>query len=353
MYPGFTSAYTHITPGPDWIQAIIAIIRPASVDEFYWHSVFTAILSLVVLTFGIRAIRRIASAWNGVAPSRDTTAVVEFLVLTSASVQVFSPQPMVLGTLLADVVNLWVVSLWCIKPSRFARWSGFAAFSLALSFWMGLMPTLSSACWLAFAAFRFGDSGARKTRLARLCAVMALALVVSGILKLWQNYAYLGSWNDLMIDTFGALRVRLGLGSMREFQEFIARRGGLAIQADYNLIKHIVKVVLRIPYLFGSLSALVAYLLWRTRHALAGDRAAIAVVLFAGLAWQVGMPQHAYNHIYSLEFMLFPLALVALLLLERPSNGTNGLLMRRLVLAGWVQLLLLWSVVLIPSLLKF
>ena|SRR2546425_693740 len=346
MYPGFTAAYTHITPGPDWIQGLIAIVRPARVDEFSWHSLLTAGLSLMAVGFGIRAIARITSAWNGLPPSRDTISVVGFLILTSGAIQVFSPQPYSLGTLLADVVNLYVVSLWCIEATPYGRWSGLAAFSIAFSFWMGLTPILSSACWLAFAAFRFGDPHARRRRLVRLGAILALTLALSGILKLWQNYAYLGSWHDFMIDTLGALRARLGLGSMKGFEDFVAKRGGLAIDPEYDFSKHVVKLVLRTPYLFGALSALVPYLLWRGRHAITGDRVALTLVILAGLAWQIGMRHHAYHHIYLFRFMLFPLALLALVFLERERDRT---LMRRIVLAGWLQLALLWGIALIPS----
>jgi hypothetical protein len=133
---------------------------------------------------------------------------------------------------------------------------------------------------------------------------------------------------------------------MKEFDDFIAMRGGLPIAAQYDFPRHLAKLMLRAPYLFGVLSVLVPYLIWRARHTLTGDRVAIALVVLAGFAWQIGMRHHAYHHIYTFQFMLFPLALLALVFVQREGKRS---LMHGMVFAGWLQLALLWGIALIPS----
>ncbi len=337
MYPGFQGAYTHITGGPDWIQALIAVLRPRSLPMFGWHAFVSAVLSLAALFWGFASFQSIARAMLPANQNINNAAsAVLLLALSCASMQVFSAQPYAAGTLIADAVNLAFVAAWCRNPNS-SRWPSTVAlfsFSIFFSFWMGLSPVTSSAFWCMASAYRFGAPELRRRRVIQIAAAFAVTAIACVTLKILQNYLYFGSMEAVWKDMVEILRLRQGIRSTE------------TIVQDYSFAKHLFKMAWRIPYLFGAIPFLVLFFGWKNWRVLAQEKEFLGLILLGGFSWQFAMRHHSFHHIYLFRFLMFPLCLVLTLQLMKEDTGNVSL---RIKWLSALQLLLLWSVALIPA----
>lgn len=337
MYPNLQVAYTHITGGPDWIQAVVAAIRPTSSPIFPWHALITAILSIAVFFWAFSSLKTIARAIFPSEPNLEEVASsVALLALSCASVQVFSAQPYAAGTLVADAVNLAFVASWCRNPdsSRWPRALALFSFSIFFSFWMGLSPVTSSAFWCMASAYRFGAPELRRRRVIQIAAAFAVTAIACVTLKILQNYLYFGSMEAVWKDMVEILRLRQGIGSTE------------TIVQDYSFAKHLFKMAWRIPYLFGAIPFLVLFFGWKNRRTFVEEKTFLLLILLGGFSWQFAMRHHSFHHIYLFRFLMFPLCLVLTLQLMKEDSSN---ILRRIKWLSALQLLLLWSVALIPA----
>lgn len=164
-------------------------------------------------------------------------------------------------------------------------------------------------------------------------AFSATAIACLG-LKILQNYLYLGSMEAVWKDMVEILRLRQGIGSTEN------------IVQDYSFLKHLLKMAWRIPYLFGAIPFLVLFFGWKNRGAFVQEKTFLRLIFLGGFSWQFAMRHHSFHHIYLFRFLMFPLCLALTLQLMKENTSKIAL---RIKWLSVLQLLLLWSVALIPA----
>ncbi|MBI2605559.1 MAG: hypothetical protein HYW49_05695 [Deltaproteobacteria bacterium] len=349
VYPPDQPPYTHITPGPDWIQTIYAALHRLApfrdFPVFRWNSILTAIATLAGMFAALAMLARITSAVIGEANGMENARridsarkAVTLLFLSSAMIQVFSPHPHCSAVMLLDAFSLFCVAWWAEHATRkyaersWLKAQGLFATAVFIAFWMGLSPTPAVMLWSLAAAYRFGDTSLRGRRLLSLSLVIAAVLAFAVALKLYQNYLYLGSIDAVLKDVADILKTRQGV----------------AENTEYSVLLHLAKIPWRVFYLFGALGFFALGFALKTPALFKKERVLVSMILAAGLIWQLLMRQHGFHHLYFLQTLFMPLGLT--LMLGLSSSEAVSRIARWIPAAAMLQAALLWSVALIPSL---
>jgi hypothetical protein len=351
--------YTHLTPLPEYIQVLFALIHQLwpirLIPSFQWHSFISAVVDLGLLFWA----GRLTLSWTGVlfplwdrGQVRRLISLVLVLLLSAGGVQVFSGHPHCLSALLGNLLAVWAALLWARKANEGAGHSKAAAARgvlgwgigsvfgsvIFVSFWLGLPPVAFSVLWLFAAVWHFGGSeaGQRRARLVRFVVVLGLALAAALALKLWQNRLFLGSWPEVW----------------KDLREIMAVRQGISGHSGYSLGLHLLKVLWRQFYLFGILPTVIltSYALGRRKMPWRGSF--FVLIALSAVIWQVAMRQHAFFHIYYLREAYFPILLFSVLVFF-PLEGSGVLTWARLrkwgLLVAWAQWTVLWGFWLLPA----
>jgi hypothetical protein len=113
--------YTHLTPGPEWIQALIAWVRPARVPPFLWHSAATALLSIALLWMK-GSLVKLLEALGAVSMSRSSaTWAAVLLVGTTPAFIIYSGHAYCAATFLGNAIALFAAASWASAPDA-GRW---------------------------------------------------------------------------------------------------------------------------------------------------------------------------------------------------------------------------------------
>ena len=306
--------YTHLTPGPEWIQAVFAVTRPSALPSVQWHSAATALMSMGCLLWigrSLRIILRALETGGEMVTEAGWCGVV--LIGATPAFLLYSAHPYCAAMLLANAGAFAASAVWAGAPDV-RRWPGAllgCAIAVTASFWLGAAPVVSAVVWLAAFVWRFGDRENVRRRMSSFLIIAAAVLVVCTVLKLFQSALLLGSWTLALDDARSILERRAGVSSTLPFGESLP---------------------VRILYLYGLGVPLLFWLCWRNRERVKAEWPLLCAIGAGGLAWQVVMRGHAAFHIYMLRESLVPMAFAVAVLSSFDRTG------RSLRIAYWVSL---------------
>jgi hypothetical protein len=330
VYRPGAAPYTHLTPGPEWLQAAVAALQPPRVPPVLWHSLLTTCISLASLLVLLRALRDLLTAL-GVDDrrARDSSWSAALLIAAAPAFLIYAPHPYCAGTLLANTLALSAAAWWSRHPMQ---WRGalvrFAA-ALTAAFWLGVAPVVSASVWLLAASLRFGEGEGRRRRATSLILAGAGVLALCVFVKLEQSVALLGSWDAALRDAQTILGRRLGDSSE-----------AATVQRAF---------LFRFGYLFAASGPLAALLVWRARRVLRNEWFLLAMLWAGALAWQIGMRGHAAYHIYMLRDAIVPLGATIALASASATTPPSDLLLHA---CAAIELVLVAAVLIVPLIMR-
>lgn len=339
VYKPGLEPYTHLTPGPEFIQIPIAFLQKLfGLNEFIFHSFFTAILSIFCILWGIHSTKIIYEKYSNSIISKDTLLYSTLLLLTTSNTQVFAPHPFCLGMSLSDAFIVWLVALFAQKITSLSQTIILFSLSVFIAFWMGLMPAPSAIFWSFAGIFAFSS----QDKQSKNAIVLFISLLITGIfaivIKLFQNKLYFGNWDDTLKD---ALNI------------FIYRQG---FESKYSFPVHLAKIAWRGFYLFGFAFILIAFMFFKNFRPskifpnYTESKLFLFCIVLAGLGWHLFMRNHSFHHIYILRSITFPIVFLSFAIFNKIQALENNHIWKLITGLLYTQLFILWAFVLIPSL---
>ncbi len=340
-------AYTHVTPGPEWMEGIIHlplkflnIVQPET--KFHYHAIVTSLLSMFLL---IQIVTAVISLYRLVSPASltlsDWNSKRNWLLLigfSAPSFQTFSGHPHQLAILLCTLYGLKAINFWIKDPTPRNQFPSllYMGAVCTLAFWMGIFPLAFVGFW-CFGVFTFfGTQEQIKVRAIRVVAFLTCILIGNISLKWYQNYLFYGNWESVFADSILILKYRQGIGAA----------------SNYSVIKHFLKLIWRPFFLFGAGSFILVQAILKKEHSNA--KTLLLILLGGGILWQVGMRQHGFNHIYMLN-SLVSAVLFACCFIEFNQKSLWNRSVFGIPFKTWLpvaQTILLWGTWLIPGVLR-
>lgn len=290
--------YTHLTPGPEWIQALFALVRGRlfpRVNAFLWHSMCTAALSLAALLCVRRSVAVVARVATGSAEAETWSWTAFAVVATTPAFLIYAPHPYCAGTLLGYAAVFAAAARWSADSAPAGHATTWAATALALcaAFWLGIAPLPAGLLWIVVGALAFSSRGARAQRMRAVAAIASITIGLCLAAKLVQSYAYFGSWSRVMSDNAGILLKRA------------TGDGG-----SFSIWTHLAMLLPKLIYTTGAGVPAIVVLGRLARRWVAQHQAFVVSTAATAFTWQVVMAGHAYLMIYMNREAVVPIALL-------------------------------------------
>ncbi len=337
--------YTHLPPGPEWIQGLIAVLQRTvfSWVEFnLFHSLVTAVISILMIEKIIReTFKQVEIIFGKIGDEHVRLQWIRMILFSSSIAQVFLGNAYWLGNLLSITLMLVIGSqvAFDLKNELKIKTKTFilSMISFGIAYWMGLSTISLNGLYFCILIYFCSPNKNIINNFLKFCSSAFVVAVIMVFLKLWQNKAYLGSWQAVYDDATQIVKIRTGQNEAY----------------SYHFINHLMKILYRGVYLFGIVP-LVLFIWMRIKKIKLANKEVqfLFAIFIASVSWQGVMREHAYAHIYLLNHAIVFFAFLSELTLRalqskfvNGKNRTNAIV----VLSSYFQWILLWGVALIPA----